>query len=87
MVNKTFKIIDQAGLHARPAAALAKEASKYASDIQMQFNGKKANMKSIMNILASGVTAGTEITVEASGDDEAAALEGIEKVLLADKVI
>ncbi len=81
MASKTFKIIDPAGLHARPASVVVQEATKFNSEITLEFNGKTANLKSIMSVMALVVKANEEIKVIAEGDDADAALSAIESTL------
>ena len=69
------------GLHARPATLLVKKASSFKSDVSIEFNGKKANVKSLIGVLSLGVTKGANITVTASGDDETLAAEEIAKLI------
>lgn len=87
MKNFSAIITDKVGLHARPASLLAREASKYNSDIKIISNGKTGNLKSIMNVMAMGIKSGAEITVEADGTDAEAALKGIKEVMIANSVI
>jgi len=77
----TVVITDKVGLHARPASQLAKEASKYESAISIMADGKKGNLKSIMNVMAMAIKTGQEVVVEADGSDAEAAIAGIEKVM------
>lgn len=39
MINKTFTIIDQVGIHARPSTTLVQTASKFNADIYLEYNG------------------------------------------------
>lgn len=57
------------GLHARPASAFVAKASGYKSEITLEVEGKKANGKSIMNVLGLGIAHGDEVKVIAVGDD------------------
>ena len=50
MEQKSYVIIDETGIHARPATMLVQTASKFDSDIQLEYNGKKVNLKSIMGV-------------------------------------
>ncbi|VYT72875.1 HPr family phosphocarrier protein [Clostridium tertium] len=77
MVSKEVVVNNGTGLHARPATLLVKKASSFKSDVSIEFNGKKANVKSLIGVLSLGVTKGAAITVSASGDDEALAVEEI----------
>ena len=50
MLQKEFKVIDETGIHARPATLLVQAASKFQSNIELEFNGRKVNLKSIMGV-------------------------------------
>ena len=52
MVQKTFTITNKMGLHMRPANTFVTEMSKFSSDVDIVFGGKRINGKSIMNIMA-----------------------------------
>lgn len=75
MVSKTTKIINEQGLHMRPAGVFAKEMAAFSAEINIVMNGKKINGKSVMNIIAACIKCGTEITIECTGDDEQAACD------------
>ena len=81
MVSKEVVVNNGTGLHARPATLLVKKASSFKSDVSIEFNGKKANVKSLIGVLSLGVTKGANITVTASGDDEALAAEEIANLI------
>ena len=51
MAQKTFTVTADSGIHARPATTLVQAASKFDSDINLEFNGKTVNLKS--NLLAA----------------------------------
>ena len=81
MVSKEVVVNNGTGLHARQATLLVKKASSFKSDVSIEFNGKKANVKSLIGVLSLGVTKGAAITVLASGDDEALAVEEIANLI------
>lgn len=81
MVSKEVIVRSSTGLHARPATLLVKKASSFKSDVTVEFNGKKANVKSLIGVLSLGVTKDSKIKVIVSGDDEALALEEIVKLI------
>ena len=64
-------------LHARPAGLFVRETARFAADVTVFANGKSANAKSILEVLALGATGGTELSLEASGDDAAEAVAGL----------
>ena len=61
----------EVALHARPAGAFVREAARFGADISVAANGKQANAKSILEVLALGAVGGTELVIAASGDDAA----------------
>jgi phosphotransferase system HPr (HPr) family protein len=62
-------------LHARPAGTFVREAARFGADIFIAANGKQANAKSILEVLALGAVGGTELVIAASGDDAAEAAD------------
>ena len=70
MVSKEFTIKNKMGFHMRPANVFVTEMTKYASSVNIIFNGKTINGKSIMNIMAACIKCGSAITVECDGADE-----------------
>jgi phosphotransferase system HPr (HPr) family protein len=62
-------------LHARPAGLLVREAAAFSADVVISANGRSANAKSILDVLALGAEAGTDLVVAASGADAAAAAD------------
>ena len=54
----------------RPANTFVTEMSKFSSEVDIVFGGKRINGKSIMNIMAGCIKCGSEITVECSGAGE-----------------
>jgi len=81
MVSKEVIVKSATGLHARPATLLVKKASSFKSDVSIEFDGKKANIKSLIGVLSLGVTKNATVNVVSSGDDETLALEEIVKLL------
>ncbi|WP_373898445.1 HPr family phosphocarrier protein [Haloimpatiens sp. FM7315] len=81
MVTKEVVVKSSTGLHARPATLIVKKASSFKSDVSIEYNGKKANVKSLIGVLSLGVTSGANVKVIASGDDETLALEEMVKLI------
>lgn len=81
MEKQTFTVIDETGIHARPATLLVQSASKFASDVQLSYNGKEVNLKSIMGVMSLGIGKGAEITISAEGADEKEAIAGLTETL------
>ncbi|PPE04164.1 HPr family phosphocarrier protein [Williamsoniiplasma lucivorax] len=87
MVKFTAKITDPVGLHARPAGIMSTEASKFKADMTIISEGRKGNIKSIMNLMSLAIKSGTEITIETNGPDEEQALAGMREVMIANGII
>ena len=77
MIAKTITITNDTGLHARPASVFVSTASKFKSDLMIQKDAKKINAKSILAVLALGITKGTEIIISAEGPDEEEAITAL----------
>lgn len=80
MKQKKIVIINELGLHARPAAMLVKLAGTFESRIELEKDGIKVNAKSIMGVLMLGANEGTEIIISTDGPDEDNALAAIAKL-------
>lgn len=80
-MEKSFKVIAETGIHARPATLLVQAASKFDSEVHLQYKEKKVNLKSIMGVMSLGIGQGADITIIAEGSDEADALNTIEETL------
>ena len=74
------KVLNEVGLHARPAARFVSKANEFTSDIQVKNvtnNSKWVNAKSIISVLLLGVEKDHEIEIIAEGEDEAEAVKQI----------
>ena len=87
MASKDFHIVAETGIHARPATLLVQTASKFASDITLNYKEKSVNLKSIMGVMSLGIPTQSEIMISCEGDDEEEAIKTIEDVLRTQKVI
>ena len=68
------RVLNEQGLHARPAARLAQEAQKFHSDIHLRHEGEDVDAKSILDILTMALGHGSELEVRADGPDAQDAL-------------
>jgi phosphocarrier protein HPr len=80
MQTTIVKVLNDEGLHARPAGMLVKAANTFTSDIELSVDGDSANAKSIMSILGLGLTKNTEVTITATGTDAEAALSALKNL-------
>jgi phosphocarrier protein len=75
MKQVTVQIIDEAGLHARPASIISKEAAQHDEEITLTYKEKSINLKSILGVMSLGVPFNAEITLSVEGNDEEKVLE------------
>jgi phosphocarrier protein FPr/phosphocarrier protein len=76
-LRRTVRVGLPHGLHARPAALVAHEAGKFAAEIAIEIEGRRANARSPVSVMALAVRGGDEVEVVAIGADAAAALEAL----------
>lgn len=81
MIVKQFIITASEGLHARPASSLVGAVSSFNSDVNLTFNEKTVNLKSILGVMSLGIPANSVISISANGLDEGAVFEKIEDVI------
>ena len=84
LIEETVKIINKLGLHARPAALLVQEASKYSSNIEFEYDGTRVNGKSIMGVMMLAASYGSDLKIIVNGDDAEESVRGI-KILIQSK--
>lgn len=81
MEKKEFHVVAETGIHARPATLLVQTASKFASDLNLEYKGKSVNLKSIMGVMSLGVGQGADVTITAEGADEAEAIAAVAETM------
>ncbi len=70
MIEKKVKIINNAGLHTRPAATIVKIAAKYKCEFFLNKDGMSINGKSIIGVMTLAAEKGSEILLIFDGEDE-----------------
>ena len=81
MEKRDFHVVADTGIHERPATLLVQTASKFNSDVNLEYKGKSVNLKSIMGVMSLGVGQGADVTISAEGADEADAINAIEETM------
>ena len=81
MFERQIKVSNETGLHARPASDLTVLCQKFDSDILIITPDTEINPKSIISILAGGVSQGTTIRLRVEGVDEEEAGEQISRFI------
>ena len=85
-MEKSFKVIAENGIHARPATNLVTLANRYKSDIWLMANQKAVDVKSIMGVMSLGIYRHAEFVVRIQGEDEVQAMEAITELLIKDNL-
>lgn len=69
MASIAVTIVDEVGLHARPAAQFVRLAKTFASRIVVRKGDREADAKSILRVLTLEAQQGDVIEIEADGPD------------------
>jgi PTS hybrid protein len=72
-VSASVELVNETGLHARPAAEFVKTAAKY--DASVHVNGVDA--KSLLAIMALALPKGATVSIDATGQDAQAAVDAL----------
>ena len=81
MKKENLVVTSETGIHARSATLLVQAASKFSSDITLEYKGKSVNLKSIMGVMSLGVGQGSEVTILTEGSDEEEAMAVVKETM------
>jgi len=81
MVSRDITVVNDVGLHARPATFFIQKANSYKATIWLEEGGRRINAKSLLGVLSMGIIKGTVITLISDGADEVEALDGLESLI------
>ncbi|KAF0153327.1 MAG: phosphotransferase system phosphocarrier protein HPr [Ignavibacteria bacterium] len=70
MKEITVTIVNNAGLHTRPAATIVKLASKFKSEFYLNKDGLHINGKSIIGVMTLAAEKGSQVLLTFDGEDE-----------------
>ena len=79
---REVKILNQYGIHARPAALFAKTAARFDADVFVEKGGNRVSGKSIMGLMTLEASHGTLLRVVAIGPDAEELLDEIEALIV-----
>ena len=82
-VQRSVQIVNEAGIHARPAAEIVKTAARFKSDITIVKDGLDVNAKSIMGVMMLAAECGSTVLLTAEGEDEQDSVDAIADVIAA----
>lgn len=80
-ITEELEVLNEQGLHARPASLFVQIANKYSSKIKVRKGNQEVNGKSIMGILTLEAGKGSKIFMEIDGEDADQALDELKKVV------
>ncbi len=80
-ITTTLIIVNKLGLHTRPAAAIVKTATPFASVIKLKHKNIEADGKSILGLLTLAAGKGAKIVLSVTGPDQDAAFAAIKKLI------
>ena len=75
MPERSVRIMNRNGVHARPAAEIVKLAARFKSDITLTRDDLEVNGKSIMGVMMLAAEFGSTVMLRAVGPDADAAVE------------
>lgn len=80
-VTRRVEILNEQGLHVRPAELFARLAAKYDSKIEVVIDNLRADGKSILDILTLAASKGQILVIEAVGQDAGDAVDALAELV------
>jgi phosphocarrier protein HPr len=81
MIERTVRIVNKNGLHARPAAEIVKLASRYQAEITLVRDDLEVNGKSIMGVMMLAAEFGSSLLLRAAGPDAEQAVSALSDLI------
>ncbi len=81
MAERSVRIANRNGVHARPAAEIVKLAARFKSDITIIRDDLEVNGKSIMGVMMLAAECGSSILIRSEGTDETAAIDTLSAII------
>jgi phosphocarrier protein len=75
MVEELVKVVNRAGIHARPASLIVELTKDFKSSIYFEQGSNRINAKSVLGIITLGAVYNSEIRITAEGPDEREAVD------------
>ena len=82
MITREVTVLNEVGLHARPATFFIQKANEFKSFITIAKDERKVNAKSLLGVLSLGIVKGTKIILSADGADEEDAISQLEALIM-----
>jgi phosphocarrier protein HPr len=81
VIEREATIVNQEGLHARPAARIVRLANSFVAEIELAKDGLVVNGKSIMCVMMLAAECGSSIVIRANGPDAEQAVEALAELV------
>jgi phosphotransferase system HPr (HPr) family protein len=81
MRESTLEVLNEEGLHTRPAHEFVKSVKQFESTVTLQKGDTEVPGKSLLKIMKLGVVTGDTITLRCDGPDEDAALAALVQLI------
>ena len=81
MQTRQVNVGNSLGLHARLAAQVVVLASRFSSSVSLAFKGRTANARNVIAVMLLAAAVGSTIRIEASGPDEAEAVDALSSLI------
>ena len=81
MQMRQVNVANSLGVHARLAAQIVHLASRFRCTVSLVFNGRTANARNVLAVMLLAASVGSTIWIEASGPDEAEALDALSSLI------
>ena len=81
MPERSVQVVNEAGIHARPAAEIVKAAAKFKAEITIARDDLEVNAKSIMGVMMLAAECGSTVILKGEGDGAQAAIDAIAAVI------
>ena len=75
MVSQKVTVVNEQGMHMRPASVFSQTMTPFACDVKINFNDTLYDAKSVMMLMSACIKCGAEIEIVCDGPDEADALK------------
>ena len=70
MTERRVKILNETGVHARPAGLFVETANRFRSTVRVAAGDLEGDGRSLLSLMLLELTPGTEIVIRVEGDDE-----------------
>jgi phosphocarrier protein len=80
-IVKALEIVNKKGLHARASAKFCQTVERFDAAIRVTRGSETVGGTSIMGLMMLGAATGTTITIEATGNEAAAAVDALDKLV------